>query len=162
MAGAGKNASKVKVSWNEFQKMSEALVAQIKKSGFAPDYLVAVSRGGLVPATIISHQLENKNLLSVKAEYYEFDNFAEKTRGTKPKPVIAQGFSQKIAGKKVLVIDEILDTGATMKAVVAYLKKKNPAQLKVAVIHSKPWAKFKPDYEVKSTDKWVVYPWGKK
>jgi len=153
---------KLVVSWNELHALTEELTRKIVESGFVPDYIIAVSRGGLVPATIISHQLENKNLLSVKAEYYEFDNFAEKTRGTKPKPIIAQGFSQKITGKKILVIDEVLDTGATMKAVVRYLQKKKPAELKVAVLHSKPWAKFKPDFEVQSTDRWVVYPWGKK
>lgn len=151
-------AKKIPVSWDEFDSLCRQLVTQIKEDSFSPDVIIAVSRGGLVPAQIISHALKNNELYVIKVEYYK-DDVAKANMTMNKRPLIVQKLAKDIKGKKVLVIDEVSDTGATCIAVKKYLQKQKPAQLKFLTVHWKPWSKFRPDYFAEEADGWVVYPW---
>lgn len=139
-------------SWEDIYSMCIQLADQIKESGFKPDLIVAVARGGWIPGRIMSDLLCNSNVASLKAEFYK--DVAETNR----KPVISQKVSAPVKGKRILVVDDVADTGESLKLVIAYLKRLRPMEIKIATLHHKPKSILKPDYFIGETDAWIVYP----
>jgi len=87
------------------------LADQIRKADFNPDVIVGVARGGWSPARIMSDLLENPELANVKAEFYLG------VAKTKSEPVITQPVSVSVRGKKVLIVDDVANTGKSMRLV---------------------------------------------
>lgn len=140
-------------TWNQIYKMLLNLAEKIRKNGFKPDVIVGVSRGGWPPARVLSDLLDNPNLANVKAEFYL--GVAE----TKGEPVLTQPVSTTVSGKRVLVVDEIADTGESLKLVKVHLIERGATEVKIATIHYKPWSIITPDYYEKKTSNWVIFPW---
>jgi len=140
-------------TWNQIYEMLLNLAEKIRKNGFKPDIIVGVSRGGWPPARVLSDLLGNPNLANVKAEFYL--GVAE----TKGEPVITQPVSMTVAGKKVLIVDEVADTGKSLKLVKEHIIGEGAAEVKVATVYYKPWSIVKPDYYEKETSRWIVFPW---
>ncbi len=140
-------------TWNQIYKMLLNLAEKIRKNGFKPDVIVGVSRGGWPPARVLSDLLGNPNLANVKAEFYL--GVAE----TKGEPALTQPVSTTVSGKRVLVVDEIADTGESLKLVKAHLFERGAAEVKIATIYYKPWSIITPDYYQKKTSNWVIFPW---
>jgi hypoxanthine phosphoribosyltransferase len=143
-------------SWNQIYKMLLDLAEKIRKSGFKPDVIVGVSRGGWPPARVLSDLLGNPNLANVKAEFYL--SVAE----TKGQPALTQPVSTTVSGMRALVIDEIADTGESLKLVKAHLFERGATEVKIATIYYKPWSIIVPDYYEKKTSNWVIFPWERK
>jgi hypoxanthine phosphoribosyltransferase len=139
--------------WNQIYEMLLNLAEKIRKNNFKPDIIVGVSRGGWPPARVMSDLLDNPNLANVRAEFYL--GVAE----TKGEPTLTQPVSMKIAGKKVLVVDEVADTGKSLKLVKEHIIEKGATKVKIATVYYKPWSIVKPDYYEKETSKWIVFPW---
>jgi hypoxanthine phosphoribosyltransferase len=97
--------------------------------------------------------MDNPNLANVGAEFYL--GVAE----TKGEPSLSQPVSTEVAGKKVLVVDEIADTGRSLKLVKRHLTEEGATEVKIATVYCKPWSILKPDYCEKETRCWVVFPW---
>lgn len=140
-------------TWNQIYNMLLNLAEKIRKSGFNPDIIVGVSRGGWPPARVLSDLLGNPNLANVKAEFYL--GVAE----TKEEPVLTQLVSMEVAGKRVLVVDEIADTGKSLRLVKEHIVEQGATEVKIATVYYKPWSVIKPDYYEKETSCWVVFPW---
>lgn len=140
-------------SWDEIYTRSIDLASKIGRSGQTFDAIVGISKGGLVLARILSDLLDIQDVLITKCEYYV--DVAKK----KKKPVITQKIPRNIAGKKVLIADDVADTGDSLTEVVKYLWSKNPKSLKVATTYIKPWSKVVPDFYVAKTDAWIIFPW---
>jgi hypothetical protein len=149
---------KLFVSWEKFDALCRLLVEKIRKDRFEPEVIVAVSRGGLVPAQIISHELKNNELYVIKVEYYKDDIARADTKQNK-EPIIVQKLDKSVEGKRVLVVDEVTDSGATALAVKEYIESLNPKEVRFLTVHYKPWSRFKPDYFAEIANGWVVYPW---
>lgn len=140
-------------TWNQIYDILLKLADKIRKSGFKPDIIVGISRGGWTPARVLSDLLANPNLANVRAEFYL--GVAE----TKRKPILTQPVSTRVAGKKVLVVDEIADTGESLEVVKNHLTEKGAAEVKIVTVYYKPWSIIKPDYYEKETSRWIVFPW---
>jgi len=140
-------------SWNQIYSLLLKLADAVQKSGFEPDVIVGVSRGGWIPARIMSDLLENPKLANVTAEFYV--GVAE----TKHEPSITQPVSVSVKGKKVLVVDDLADTGKSLKLVNLHLKKQGASEIKIATIYYKPWSIIVPHYYEKETRCWIVFPW---
>jgi len=140
-------------TWNLIYKMLLNLAEKIRKDGFKPDVIVGVSRGGWPPARVLSDLLNNPNIANVRAEFYL--GVAE----TKGEPVLTQPVSVDVAGKRVLVVDEIADTGKSLKVVKEHLMASGAMDVKIATVYYKPWSIVKPDYYERETRRWVVFPW---
>ena len=139
--------------WNQIYEMLLNLAEKIRKNNFKPDIIVGVSRGGWPPARVMSDLLDNPNLANVRAEFYL--GVAE----TKGEPTLTQPVSMTIAGKKVLVVDEVADTGKSLKLVKEHIIEKGATEVKIATVYYKPWSIVKPDYYEKETNQWIVFPW---
>jgi hypoxanthine phosphoribosyltransferase len=142
------------VSWDEAYELSKILARKIKNSGFKPDLVIGIARGGLVPARIVCDFLLKKDLAAIKVEHWGIAATLGKAEIKFPLPV-------DISGKKVLVVDDVADTGDTYSVVMDYIKEKNPAEVKSGVLHYKTCSTYMPDYWAEKQDewKWIIYPW---
>lgn len=143
-------------TWNQIYSLLVKLAKKIRESGFKPDLIVGVSRGGWIPARIMSDLLENHNLASITTEFYE------DVAKTKQKPTITQPVSVSVKNKKVLVVDDLADTGESLKLVYAHLTEQGASEIRIAAIYYKPWSVTVPNYYEKQTRKWIVFPWEQK
>lgn len=140
-------------TWNQIYNILLNLAEKIQKNCFKPDIIVGVSRGGWPPARVLSDLLDNPNLANVRAEFYL--GVAE----TKGEPTLTQSVSMAVAGKRVLVVDEVADTGKSLKLVKEHLIEEGATKVKIATIYHKPWSVVTPDYYEKETSRWIIFPW---
>ena len=143
-------------SWDEIYEMLLALADMIKKDFFSPDVIIGVSRGGWPPARVMSDLLGNVELANIRVEFYR--GVAE----TEDEPVITQPLSMSVEGRKVLIMDDVADTGRSLRLVRDHVEKKKANVIKIATIYYKPWSTVIPDYYVKVTRRWIVFPWERK
>ncbi len=145
------------VSWDEIVEWSRGLAGIIKRSGYRPDVIVALARGGYVPARLLCDFLDVENLLSIQSQHWTEAAKAEE------RAIIKFPYKLDLSNYKVLVVDDIVDTGDTLKLAKEFITENwKPAELKTAALQwISPVAKFKPDYyyiEVKDWT-WFQYPW---
>ncbi len=140
-------------SWNQIYRMLLNIAEKIRRDRFIPDIIVGVSRGGWPPARVLSDLLGNPNLANVKVEFYL--GIAE----TKETPVLTQPISVSVQEKKVLVVDEIADTGMSLKLVKEHIAREGALEIKIATIYYKPWSITVPEYYEKESSCWIVFPW---
>ena len=141
------------LTWNDIQYLAEKTADLIKEDGYAADIIIAVSRGGFDPARIISDQLGIRKLASLQIIYYSA--VAEK----REKPEILFPLNAQIEGMKVLVVDDVSDSGHSLIVVKKYIEEQRVAEVRIATLHHKPWSEFKPDYYADEVNKWILYPW---
>ncbi len=138
------------VSWKEFMVGCDTLGSTLASHHL--DCIVAISRGGLVVGRVLSDILEVP-LLVVSTQSYE--GFAQAH-----KPVVRSFLSpDDIEGKRVALVDDIADTGDTVRVVVDHLKAYNPQEVVTAVQYQKSHNTYAVDYVLHTTDKWVVFPY---
>ena len=154
---------KIYITYNQIHDTIKDLTQEVKQSGFDPDLMVAIGTGGFIPARMAKTFL-NKPILTVGIAYYDLDD-----RQT-DSPVITQWVDQpekQIRGKKILLVDEVDDTRATIGFCLDELQKHEPAEIAVLVIHNK---NKKKKHEIPSfikhyfvghnfEDPWICYPW---
>ncbi len=143
----------LKIEWKDMEDMCRKLSALILASKFKPDIIVGIARGGWIPARLLSDYLHNKNITSMKVEFYVgVDKRARKPIVTQEVPII-------LRGKRVLLVDDVSDTGESLIVAKKNISKKGAKQIRVATLHYKPRSKFKPDYFVGTSSAWIIYPW---
>ncbi len=143
-------------SWDQIYQLLLNLACTVRKTGFKPEIIIGVSRGGWPPARVMSDLLENPKLANVTAEFYI--GVAE----TKGEPVITQPVSVSVKSKKVLVVDDVADTGESLSLVRSHLEEQGATEVKTATIYYKPWSVMIPDYYEKETRSWIIFPWERK
>jgi hypoxanthine phosphoribosyltransferase len=143
-------------TWNQIYTMLLSQAGLIRQSGFKPDVIVGVTRGGWVPARILSDLLEIPQLVTVGVEFYV--GVAE----TQKEPVLTQQVSSDVAGKTVLLVDDVADTGKSLQLARRHLRRQDAQDIRTATLYCKPFSVIKPDYYVKETSRWVVFPWDTK
>ncbi len=145
----------VYVSWEKAIRMCYRLAEKILDSGERFDCLVTISRGGLVPARIVSDVLCLDEVYVVRSRFWGVGGTIA------PSPVLEVHEKMDVEGKNVLLVDEVVDTGNTMKKVVELLEKLGAKKVKTAVLHYKARSSFEPDYYVEKMSgwAWIFYPW---
>jgi len=140
-------------SWNEIYGITLELAGEVKENGFQPDIILGICRGGWTPARIMSDLLDNSNLANIKVEFYE-DVYQ-----TTEEPEITQPVSVPVKDKDILIVDDIADTGKSLRLVKEQLLEDGAAEVRIATLFLKPWSIVKPDFYVRSTSAWVCFPW---
>lgn len=141
------------LSWEDLYNETLKLYERIKKSGYNPDIIIGIARGGWVIARILSDLMLNPNILSIRITFYE------KVGRRGKKPILLQDVNVDMSGLKVLIVDDVVDTGETMSLAVKVISSKKTGEIRTAVLHKKPWSKFKPDYYVREVKSWIIYPY---
>ncbi len=142
------------LSWQQIEAMVEQLAQRLNGRSF--DALLAVTRGGLVPAGLIAYHLGIRNILVAAVQFYSgVGRHADK-------PSFLQFPADPfLSGKAVLIVDDIWDSGKTIAAVKGRVQSAGGTPI-TAVLHYKPNASLftdAPDHYVEATDAWIVYPW---
>jgi hypoxanthine phosphoribosyltransferase len=143
------------LTWDAFYGLARGLAHKIRDSGYVPDMIVAIGRGGYVPARILSDQLDIANLTSFKIEHYRRIHKS-------PQAVIRYPLSAEVNDRRILLVDDVTDTGDTFSAAIRHLRERgNPRDIKTAVLDHKTVSPFVPDYYVRviSDWHWIIYPW---
>ncbi|MBN2488517.1 MAG: phosphoribosyltransferase [Methanosarcinaceae archaeon] len=143
------------MSFSESYTLSRILARKIRDSGYVPDLMIAIGRGGYVPGRVVSDLLLFNDLTTFKIEHYtRAANIQETAKVKYP-------LSVDIHGKKILVVDDVTDTGDTLRLAVEYLKTMEPLELRTAVLQHKTCSGFIPDYYARKIIKWrwIIYPW---
>ncbi|WP_216395092.1 phosphoribosyltransferase [Arcanobacterium phocae] len=140
--------------WDQFGDAMRELAQNIADSGFRPEVIIAIARGGLLPAGALTYALGTKLSDAMNIEFYT------DIEQTLPDPVLLEPLldTESIKGKKLLVVDDVADSGRTLKMAIDMLTEFG-ADVRSAVIYDKPRSVIKPDYSWKATDKWIVFPW---
>lgn len=142
------------LTYEQFGLSVRELAADVVESGFEPDIVLAIARGGLGLAMGLGYALDVKNLSAVNVEFYTgVDQRLDVPIMLPPTPSAVD-----LSGLKVLIADDVADTGKTLEHVRAFCAD-HVAQARIAVIYEKPWTIVRPDYSWRRTDKWVVFPW---
>jgi hypoxanthine phosphoribosyltransferase len=144
------------VSWNQFDRLVRAVAFAVRASRFQPDIVVAIARGGFVPARILCDYLGVMELVSFRIEHYRGQEVEAQARIRHPLAI-------DVKGKHVLVVDDLSDTGETFDVAVRYLKELGAAEVRTAALHHKQQSKIEPDYYAKRLLKWrwLSYPWAR-
>ena len=138
------------ISWRDLGLLTKALVDKVKK-GERPDVVVGIARGGLIPAMVIADRLRVPlDIINIKSY---------KALGIKGALKVYDVMYKDINDKKVLVVDDVADTGETFLFVSEHMMKKGARAVMLASIFLKPWSRVKPNYYVEETDEWIVFPW---
>jgi len=130
-----------------------SLAGKILRSGFVPDVIVGVSRGGWIPARVLCDMLSAPVLANIGVEFY--NDIGKPGR----RPRLTQPLSASVSGKKVLLVDEVADTGESLKLAKKQVIKEGAKKVRTAVMYTKPWSIIEPDYQGKKTSCWIVFPW---
>jgi hypoxanthine phosphoribosyltransferase len=140
-------------TWNQIYEMLICQAQKIKTQNYKPDLIIAVARGGVIPSRILSDLLETPNLSFMQIEFYTNIN------QTLQEPTLKQTLNTDLTGKKILLIDDISDTGKSLTLAMTHLKKQGAIEIKTATLYQKPQSILPPDFCEKQTIDWVVFPW---
>jgi len=153
-----KSEGVINLSWQEVEHDVLKIIGKMKADGFEPDVIISIARSGLIPAAMIAYVLGNKELYVVKIDFSKTQK-SGKDQDLRERPAITQELSKDIHGLKVLVVDEMVVSGSTLKLMDMYMHIKNPAEVRYAVLYKQPWAEFTPDYFGREIKEWPLYPW---
>lgn len=151
------------LTWQGFEDACRQIAQQIADSGWIPDLIVAIARGGMLPAGAISYALGVKANGAINVEFYTG------VGKTMAEPEILEPYMDisSLEGKRVLIVDDVADSGKTLKLIMDLISEKGlsmggdsaKVDARSATIYLKPTSIIKPDYVFKQTDKWINFPW---
>ena len=142
------------MSWDSFQSLAEETARKIAESGYEPDFMVGLARGGWVLSRVLCDFLGVKDLVSLKVEHWGV------TATPDGKARIKYPFDVDLTGRRVLVVDDITDTGESMIVAMDYVKTLNPLEVRTASLQHITGSGFTPDhYGEEISWRWVIFPW---
>lgn len=143
------------VSSETVYELAYSLAERIRASGFRPDLVVAISRGGFTPARIICDWLGIFNLTSIRIVHYT--RAATKMREAS----VRYPLCTPIDGLQLLVVDDVNDSGDTLRVARTHLESLGAAELRTAVLHEKTCSPVRTDYPADTIEewRWLIYPW---
>ncbi len=143
------------VSWEDMYEYGRILSGKIREDHWRPDAVVAIARGGYVPARALCDFLMVDRLYSVQVHHW--GNTGQKVL---PKAKLWHALSADLKGKNVLVVDDLGDTGQSFEVALGEVKKHKPKSVKTAALFVLENCQFTPDYFVSRKPwKWMVFPW---
>ena len=140
------------LSWTDIDGYVSDIAASIRASGFVPDFLIGIATGGLIPLAYLSKKLGVRDVATVSARSYE---------GTAQNELrISNVPDIDLHGRSVLLVDEIADSGKTLRAVVELFSERGASALKTATLAVRSdKCTFRPDFFALECDRWVEFPW---
>lgn len=161
------------LTWDGFGEAARDLARSVVASGWMPDLVIAVARGGLLPAGALAYALGIKAMGTLNVEFYT--GVGE----TLPEPVVLPPLmdTSELPGRRVLVVDDVADSGRTLDLVMRMIRTQGlPADVdgdgvaseriavdaRSAVLYAKPVSVISPDFVWKRTDQWIAFPWSDK
>ena len=155
-------ADKLIIDWKEYNLIVEKLAIQIHQSGFKPDMLIGIMRGGAPIIDVLSR------VFKLKCAYLAVESYSGKgTEDQQGELVFSREMSSTVQEMRgnILLCDDLSDTGVTLNKSIDWLKKYPPLQgkiksIKTAVLWKKKASTFEPDYcaQKLNSNPWIVQP----
>lgn len=146
----------IRPSYDEIRSDALRLYESIRGSKWTPEMNVGVGRGGLFVLRCLQdfYIAGGVKIPYVVASVERYTGIASTGRMR-----ILHLRRRDLEGKRVLVVDDVSDQGDSLLAIDRLVLRLGVTEVRTATIHYKPWSKLKPDYYVKETDSWIIYPW---
>jgi len=154
MSDAPDDSEREILTWPDFGEAARELAATILRTGWMPDIVVAVARGGLLPGGAIAYALGAKNCGALNVELYTGIGT------TLSAPVISPPMLDRDAlrGMRVLLVDDVSDSGRTLAMSVELIRDAG-AEVRSVTLYTKPGTLLEPDFYWRRTPKWINFPW---
>jgi len=142
-------------TWTDVISYLMELAQKIREEKQVIDAIVCIGRGGNCPSRILSDFLDVHTIYNITVSYYIDINKKKRT------PSVTQplGVPGGLKGKHVLVCDDVSDSGDSMSLVKRHLQDLGCASITTVTLYIKSWTKFIPDYYIKDSEAWIVFPW---
>jgi uncharacterized protein len=145
------NIKYLNVTWPEYHLLAQKMAAAIMSHSPKYDEIVAICRGGLTLGHILS------DLLQIPVYSFTIQSYSDiQTQG---KLTITQELGKAIVGKRILLVDDVADSGKTFIRAKEYITSLKPKDITTVSLYYKPHSIFRPDYYAKQTDKWIIFPY---
>ena len=142
------------MTWNDLGAGSRSLAEQISSDGFEPDIVLGIARGGLLVAGAIAYALDVKNTFTMNVEFSTgIEERLEMPMILPPVPDLVD-----LGESRVLIADDVADTGKTLALVKDFLDGK-VGEVRAAVLYEKPRSEVNCEYVWRRTDRWIDFPW---
>ncbi len=143
-----------RMAWSDLGDAARSLGQAVLDSGFRPDIILAIARGGLLPAGAVGYALDIRNTFTMNVEFYTgVEERLDVPMVLPPVPDFVD-----VADKSLLIVDDVADTGATLEVVQDFCRDK-VGDVRTAVLYEKSRSVVKCDYVWRRTDRWIVFPW---
>jgi hypoxanthine phosphoribosyltransferase len=142
------------LDWATYGLAIRQLAQSVADAGYQPDIILAIARGGLFAAGSLGYALSVKNIYVMNVEFYTgIDERLDV-------PVMLPPYLElsDIAESRVLIADDVADTGKTLRLVRDFCEGK-VADVRCAVLYQKPHSQVDCEYVWKHTDRWINFPW---
>jgi hypoxanthine phosphoribosyltransferase len=142
------------MGWEHLGEASRHLAQAVVDSGYQPDIVLAIARGGLLPGGAVAYALGVKNSCAMNVEFYtDVDQRLEVPLILPPAPELIN-----LGDSRMLIVDDVADTGRTLEVVHDFCVGK-VAEVRTAVLYEKPQSVVWCDYVWRRTDRWIDFPW---
>lgn len=144
------------ISWGRVVSLSRKLAVQLRQAGYRPDVIIAIGRGGYVPARLLADYLDIMDLTAIKVEHYVSGAHRQNVA------TVRYPLNIDVSGQRVLVVDDVSDSGDTFTVTLQHItQRSSPQEIRTAVLHHKTVSAFIPDYYAAKIVKWrwLIYPW---
>jgi uncharacterized protein len=142
------------LTWERFGRATRELAELVAGDAYRPDIVLSIARGGLFVAGALGYALDVKNLHVCNVEYYT----GVETRLELPVMLPPVPDAVDLSGARVLIADDVADTGATLKLVKEFCVD-HVAEVRCAVVYEKPHSTVRCEYVWQRTDRWINFPW---
>ena len=139
------------ISWTKYHNYAQQMAVAIISDTRTFDEIVAISRGGLTLGHLLS------DLLKLPICTFAIQSYKDIKKQGEVK--ITQPLTKPIRGKNILLVDDVADSGKTLKRAFTYLNKLHPKSITLASMFYKPHSKVKPDIYAQKTTKWILFPY---
>jgi len=142
-------------SWQDIEELSYKIAEQIIEKNIKIDIIIAILRGGWIPARILADLLgiENIGVLGIK--------FYKSIETRKEQPIITYPLILDITNKNVLLVDDVADTGKSLSLAIEMTRLYGPKNIYTATLYVKPTTILVPDFYAETTSAWIIFPWEK-
>jgi uncharacterized protein len=146
-----------RASWADIERWVDLVAGAVRAAGSTPDTIVGLTRGGWVPARILCDRLGVKRLVSLRAQHWGVTATRDGAAS------LTEGLSGPIAGEAVLVVDDITDTGESLRLAADHVARAGPRRTESATLLHITGATYEPTYFAESIPReewaWIVFPW---
>ena len=146
-----------RASWSDVDGWADRLADAVRAAEAVPSTIVGLTRGGWVPARLLADRLGVKRVVSLRAQHWGV------TATPDGAATLSEGLSGPVAGEATLVVDDITDTGDSLRLAVDHVRAAGPRRLESATFLHIAHSKFAPTYYAEEIPRdawvWVVFPW---
>ncbi|AZZ51070.1 phosphoribosyltransferase [Rathayibacter festucae] len=142
------------LGWLEFGDAARHLADDVVASGYRPELVVAIARGGLLLAGAVAYALGIKSCGALNVEFYT----GVEARLAAPVVLPPLLDEASVRGKRVLLVDDVSDSGHTLALSVDLIRAMG-AEVQTVTLYTKPRTVLEPDFFWRRTPRWIVFPW---